>query len=181
MSTAASLRSCDAFGGVAIVMGVAGCGKSTVGAALAEALGARFIEGDLLHPAANIAKMASGVALTDNDRWPWLDAVGQASSAGNVDGRGAIASCSALKRTYRRRLIEAAGQPVAFVFLDGDRTLLEARLRQRPGHFMPASLLASQLAALEVPGADELAITVDFTWPVEAVVARAVAFMRSRR
>lgn len=165
------------FKGAAVVMGVAGCGKTTVGEALAQALGLPwFIEGDKLHPEANIAKMSAGIPLTDEDRWPWLARIGAALAG----GEGKIATCSALKRIYRERIAEAAGRPVAFVFLDGARTTLEKRMRERKGHFMPASLLDSQLATLERPGGDERALRLDIDQPVGLLVAQARDWLLSR-
>jgi len=141
-------------------MGVSGSGKSTLGAALARALGVGFIEGDALHPPRNIAKMSVGEPLTDADRRPWLDAVA-AALAEAARRKGAVAACSALKRAYRDRIRQGAGTNVAFVYIDLDAATLHRRLAQRRGHFMPASLLDSQLAALEPPGPDEDAVVVD--------------------
>jgi len=152
-----------------VVMGVSGSGKSTVGAALADALGLRFVDGDSLHPAANVAKMAAGIPLDDADRAPWLDAIGQVLAAGPV-----VVACSALKGQYRDRL-RAAAPTLQLVFLDGSRTLLASRMAARPGHFMPTSLLDSQLATLEVPGPDEHALTVDVATPVARLVSTLLA------
>ena len=160
------------FAGAAVVMGVASCGKTSVGEALAARLGASFTEGDRLHPKVNVEKMSAGVALTDEDRWPWLTQVGE-SLQGNG---GRIASCSALKRAYREHIIAKAGRPVAFVFLDGSRSLLEQRIAARKGHFMPPALLASQLDTLERPAADERAKTFDIARPVDEIVAEASAW-----
>ena len=148
-----------------VVMGVSGSGKTTVGAALADALGLPFVDGDELHPAANVAKMAAGIPLDDADRAPWLDAVGAVLAAGPV-----VVACSALKRAYRDRL-RAAAPALELVFLDGSRELLASRLVARPGHFMPASLLDSQLATLERPSPDERPVTVDIAAPVAEIVA----------
>jgi gluconokinase len=161
------------FRGAAVVMGVTGSGKTTVGRALAARLDVWFLEGDLLHPAANITKMSAGIPLTDDDRWPWLVEIGQRLRGTS----GVIASCSALKRAYRQKLAAAANRPVSFIFLDGARSVLEYRVSNRPGHFMPASLLDSQLATLEKPGLIENAITVNIALSVEQIVARAVAFL----
>jgi len=147
-----------------VVMGVSGSGKTTVGAALADALGLRFVDGDALHPAANVAKMAAGIPLDDADRAPWLDAVGAVLADGPV-----VVACSALKRAYRDRL-RAAAPGLQLVFLDGDRALLASRMAARPGHFMPASLLDSQLATLERPEPDEHALTADIARPAEEIV-----------
>jgi len=148
-------------------MGVAGCGKSTVGAALAAAMQAVYIDGDDLHPPGNIAKMAKGLALDDADRAPWLDLVGQRLALGPAP---IIVGCSALKRLYRDR-IRAAGGAVVFVHLAGSRAVIEARMAARTGHFMPLSLLDSQFAALEPPAPDEASVTVDIDQPLESVVS----------
>ena len=148
-----------------IVMGVSGSGKSTLGPLLAEALNCRFLEGDAFHGPENVAKMSSGEPLQDEDRWPWLDRLGAAlESAVAADGIG-VAACSALKRRYRQRLEQAIGAPLAFVFLDADPDELTRRMHNRPGHFMPISLLTSQFAALETPGPDEPALALDARRP----------------
>jgi gluconokinase len=147
-------------------MGVAGCGKSSVGAALAPALNARYIDGDDLHPPANIAKMQRGEPLTDADRWPWLALVG-AVLAKPV----AIVGCSALKRAYRDHIASQAGGPVCFIHLSGSRALIGARMKARAGHFMPATLLDSQFATLEPPMPDEFAISVEIDQPMPGLVA----------
>ena len=162
-----------------VVMGVSGCGKSSVGIALAEALGARFIDGDDLHPEANKAKMSAGIPLDDSDRWPWLDLVSKAlaeevveTSGGSFSGT--VVACSALKRAYRERIL--AGAPnTYFVHLDGSREILEQRLGARSGHFMPASLLDSQLATLEPLGSDEPGVVIDINQPVAQIIALAQA------
>jgi gluconokinase len=151
-------------------MGVAGCGKSSVGAALAARLGLPFADGDDLHPAANIAKMTRGEALTDADRWPWLTAVGTA-----LRDRPGLIGCSALRRAYRDHITAEAGHPVTFLHLSGSRAVIEARMRARTGHFMPPSLLDSQFATLEPPGPDENAVTVDIDQPIDAIVAALLA------
>lgn len=134
-----------------VVMGVSGCGKSSVGALIAPRLNAVFMEGDELHPAENVEKMASGAPLTDADRLPWLDAVAARATEILNDGKSVVVSCSALRRSYRDRL--RAGMPFAphFLFLDGDEELLASRVLARSGHFMPTALLASQLETLERP------------------------------
>jgi gluconokinase len=161
------------FFGAAVVMGVASCGKTTLGEALTAKLGVPFVEGDKLHSPESVAKMSKGIALTDEDRWPWLSRVGEALAGSS----GAIASCSALKKVYRDRIIQTAGRPVAFLLLHGDRALLQKRIAKRKGHFMPASLLDSQLATLEIPGADENALVIDIALSVDAQVAKAVHFL----
>jgi gluconokinase len=158
-----------------VVMGVSGTGKSTVGIALAVALGVPFCEGDDLHPHANVDKMSAGTPLTDEDRWPWLDRVGAWLAA--HDGAG-VASCSALRRVYRDRL-RAAAPDTAFILLDADASTLCARLLARHGHFMPASLLDSQLATLERPAPDERALILDATQPLDATRDAATAWLRS--
>ena len=156
-----------------VVMGVSGSGKSTVGEALAASLGVRFEDADALHPAANVAKMASGIALTDDDRMPWLALVGAELSAAPD---GLVIACSALKRVYREAIL-AAAPATRFVFLDGSRTLLESRVQHREGHFMPASLLDSQLATLEPLAPDEpgVRVSLDDHPTVESVVRMLVA------
>jgi gluconokinase len=141
-------------------MGVSGAGKTTLAEALAERLGWRFQEGDALHPAANIAKMAAGRALDDADRWPWLDAVGAWIDGCVAIGRPGVITCSALKRAYRDRL--CADRPgVRFAFIRAPRATIAARLERRASHFMPPGLLASQFEALEPPGPGEPVIVVD--------------------
>ena len=150
---------------VLVLMGVSGCGKSTVGGVLAGRLGWPFGEGDDLHPQENVDKMATGHALTDDDRWPWLVRVHDWIAEHVGAGQPGVITCSALKRSYRDLLRgDARGEVarhVAFVYLRGEREQLLARLRARQGHFMPAALLDSQLADLEPPAPDETAITVD--------------------
>ena len=150
-----------------VVMGVSGCGKSTIAAALAEELGAVYIDGDLLHPAGNIDKMSAGIPLTDEDRWPWLDhfATCIASTAGPVVG-----ACSALRRIYRDHITAQAGEPVLFVHLSGSRDLIGKRMAARDGHFMPPSLLDSQFATLEIPEPDENAVSIDISGNTEEIV-----------
>ncbi len=161
------------FKGACVVMGVASCGKTSVAELLAEKLSAHFVEGDRLHPAKNVAKMSVGNPLTDEDRWPWLAAVG-ASLAGR---EGAVGSCSALKRIYREAIAKAAHRKVYFIFLSGPRELLQERISARQGHFMPPSLLDSQLRTLEEPAADELALKLDFAEPVEVLAEKAKAWL----
>lgn len=141
-----------------VVMGVSGSGKSTVAALLAARLGRDFLEGDDVHPAANVAKMAAGVPLDDADRAPWLDALARWIRERTAAGRPGVLSCSALTRGYRDVL--RTGGPVVFVHLTGSRDELARRMAARVGHFMPATLLDSQLAVLEPPGPDEDAVTV---------------------
>ncbi|USI74565.1 gluconokinase [Sphingomonas morindae] len=158
-------------------MGVSGSGKSTLGAALAARLACPFLEGDSFHAPEAVAKMRGGEPLTDEDRWPWLDRLGAAlDQAVRAEGL-AIAACSALKRAYRTRLEAAIAAPVAFLLLDVARDELAARLERRTDHYMPKSLLDSQLATLERPDADEPALVLDSTRPPEALAARAVEWL----
>ena len=152
---------------VIVLMGVSGTGKTEVGTRLAEALGGTFAEGDDYHPPANVAKMRSGVPLDDADREPWLETMSREIGAWLDAGRTVVLACSALKQRYRDIL--KAGRPgVRFVYLEGDEALIRSRLAGRRGHYMPASLLDSQFAALEEP-AD--AITVSIDAPPDAIVA----------
>ncbi|MFJ9033340.1 gluconokinase [Streptomyces sp. NPDC102274] len=160
---------------VIVVMGVAGTGKTTVGPLLATALGVPYAEGDDFHPPENIAKMSAGIPLDDADRWPWLDAIG--AWAHGRAGLGGVVSSSALKRAYRDRLRSAAPGAV-FVHLTGDRSLIEHRMSERKGHFMPTALLDSQFAALEELGADEAGVAVDVSGTPEEIAERAVAALR---
>jgi gluconokinase len=155
-------------------MGVAGCGKSAVGEALAAACGWRMIEGDRLHPPANVERMSAGLPLTDEHRWGWLDAIGAELAAAARKEAGAIAACSALKRKYRDRL-RGFARPILFIHLAIDRATAQDRVASRQGHFMPASLVDSQFADLEPPGPDEGAITLDARRPVAELVAEALA------
>lgn len=140
-----------------VVMGVSGSGKSTIGSLLADRLGLPFTDADGLHPASNLAKMAAGHPLTDEDRWPWLDAVGDALAAASATGL--IMACSALRRSYREAILRRAPQ-ARFVLLGGSPELLASRLGARTDHFMPTTLLESQLATLEPLGEDEPGVTV---------------------
>jgi carbohydrate kinase (thermoresistant glucokinase family) len=148
MSTPAGLR--------LVVMGVSGCGKTTLTQALAAALGLRSVDGDDLHLPESVRKMSAGIALTDDDRWPWLErvAISLSSKPENNAGEGCVVACSALRRTYRDHLRERV-PGVRFVFLDGDAALLNQRMSQRAGHFMQLQMLESQLNTLERPGKNE--------------------------
>ncbi|MFD7666176.1 gluconokinase [Streptomyces sp. NPDC059788] len=160
---------------VIVVMGVAGTGKTTIGPLVAADLGVPYAEGDDFHPPANIAKMSAGTPLDDADRWPWLDAIG--AWAHDRHGRGGVVSSSALKRAYRDRL-RAAAPGVVFLHLTGDRSLIESRMAERKGHFMPTALLDSQFATLEPLGPDEAGVAVDVSGTPQEIAARAVAALR---
>lgn len=155
-----------------VIMGVSGCGKSSVGEGLSARLGIPYRDGDDLHPAANVEKMRAGIALTDEDRWPWLDRV----SAVLATDAPVITGCSALRRAYRDRLRAGAGGPVQFVHLSGSRDLIAGRMATRTGHYMPTSLLDSQFAALETPGPDE-ALTVSIDQPLPALINAIIAHL----
>jgi gluconokinase len=172
MSMAASRRRFEMRAGPIIVMGVSGCGKTTAGEALARHLRVPYIEGDALHPASNVSKMASGMPLNDEDRWPWLEKIGAALKA---HPGGAVVTCSSLKHIYRERLRETSGGGLQFVFLKCSKEVLEERMRARKGHFMPPSLLASQLATLEDPGGEAGVVTVNGDAEHEAIMAEIVS------
>lgn len=155
-----------------VIMGVAGCGKSTVGAALSEQLEIPYQDGDDLHSAAAVEKMRAGIPLDDNDRWPWLDRIADALKS----DAPLIIGCSALRRTYRDRIRAGAGGPVTFVHLAGDRDLIASRMASRAGHYMPLSLLDSQFATLERPGSDE-AIEVTIDQPMDAIVGQVLSHL----
>jgi len=157
--------------GLYVIMGVCGSGKSTIGARLARELGVDFVEGDGLHPPDNVKRMAAGTPLTDDDRRGWLLAIGTRFRDAKRAGRGLVVSCSALKRSYRDLLRSAGDDKVRFVYLAGSRALLAERMAQRREHFMPPSLLESQLAILEEPGPDERAWVCDIRETPEAIVA----------
>ncbi|MCP3870095.1 MAG: gluconokinase [Gammaproteobacteria bacterium] len=152
-------------------MGVSGSGKSTVGAELAGCLGLTFLDADDYHPETNVAKMSRGIPLTDEDRWPWLGSLGRAMRDESMNTGGVVATCSALKRAYRDHLREHIGVPMIFVLLDGDRETLYARMQGRKNHYMPPSLLDSQLADLERPDPDEPAVTVSIKKTVAQIVS----------
>jgi gluconokinase len=153
-----------------VVMGVCGCGKSTIGQAVAQALAVPFIEGDQFHPAANVVKMSAGLALNDEDRADWLHALQAQIGSARAAGAGLVLSCSSLKRRYRD-LLRAADPALRFAHLSGARELVAARLDARTGHYMPPSLLDSQLRDLEPLEADEAGITLDIGHPPERLVA----------
>jgi len=148
-------------------MGATGCGKSTIGSALSVRLNASLLEGDDYHSPENKAKMRAGTPLSDTDRWPWLQSVGEAMR--DTVGK-TVVSCSALKRSYRTYLSESASEPVLFVYLQGSKEILTTRLAARKNHFMNTDLLESQLSTLEEPDSDELSLTVDINNAVSEIV-----------
>ncbi len=163
-----------------VLMGVSGSGKTTVGEALARRLGMPFIEADSMHPKANLEKMAAGIPLNDDDRWPWLDAMGAKLEEVRRDGHGVIATCSALKHSYRDRLRAKVTGPILFVLLESPKSVLAVRMASRRGHFMPATLLDSQLATLEKPTPDEAHVAVlDGTLPVPDLVSAIVDVLKA--
>lgn len=158
---------------IIVAMGVSSSGKTVTGAAIARRLHAPFLDGDDYHPASNKEKMRAGTPLVDADRWPWLATLGKALHDA-ADRKGvAVGACSALKRVYRDRLIEAAGEPILFVFLDGSQELIAIRMAARKHEYMPSSLLASQFATLERPAPDENAVTLPVTLSIEELADRA--------
>jgi len=157
-----------------IVMGVSGCGKSSIGLKISGALGLQFVEGDQLHPASNVEKMSKGIPLTDDDRMPWLDLIGETMKEALDRGQGVIVSCSALKRVYRNRLRNVVNGSLFFVYLSGSKELLTKRMSERKGHFMPPSLLESQLATLEVPTGEPGVVTVDIDDSIDGIARAAL-------
>jgi gluconokinase len=173
MSTAASPPASE---GVAIVvMGVSGSGKTTLGVRLAQALGAEFVDGDDLHTDAARAKMKAGRALTDEDRWPWLDRIG----AKLAEGERTVVACSALRRAYRDRLRAAAGPKLRFVYLEATPEEMRARVASRVGHYMPASLVDSQFAALEPPDGEADVIATSADADLDGEIPRLVVRIRA--
>lgn len=154
-----------------VVMGVSGSGKSTLARHLAEALAVPFLEGGEYHSVSNVQKMAAGIALDDDDRWPWLESLGRAIGAAVARHGQVVATCSALKLAYRERLRQSAAVPVLFVCLRADVALLGSRISTRSGHFFPPSLLSSQLAALEPPDPSEGALCLDSGEPTVSLLA----------
>ena len=157
-----------------VVMGVCGSGKTVVGERLARALGACFIEGDAFHPPANVERMAAGIALDDADRQGWLEALAGELARAQAGGQRAVLACSALKRRYRD-ILRRGAPGLRLVHLAGSHDMLARRMASRQGHYMPASLLESQLAALEAPDADERTITLDAGASAESLVQSALA------
>jgi gluconokinase len=165
---------------IVIVMGVSGCGKSTIGALLASRLHSEFEDADWFHPPSNVDKMHSGIPLTDEDRWPWLDSIAAWIDEARGAGRRGVIACSALKRRYRDVLIGDRAD-VRLVYLKGDETLIARRLATRHEHFMPRSLLHSQFEALEEPGPAEKPITVSIEPKPPEIVARILSAMNMEK
>jgi gluconokinase len=159
---------------IVVLMGVCGCGKTCVGRALADELHWTFIDADDLHPETSVAKMAAGMPLTDDDRWPWLDRIAAELSQLEARGEHVVLACSALRQRYRDRI--AQGREPRWVYLKGDARTIEPRLASRRGHFMPASLLASQFATLEEP---TQAMVVDVRQSIAEQVAQIASGLRS--
>ena len=159
-----------------VVMGVSATGKTTVGEGVAEELSCEFIEGDELHPRANIKKMSDGIPLTDEDRWPWLQAIAELVAVRDHEGTSTVVTCSALKRTYRDVLRTAA--PTFFVHLDAPFEVLAGRMQLRTKHFMPTTLLKSQFDTLEQLGDDECGAVIDVTPPIDEVIEESVNAVR---
>ncbi len=159
---------------IVIVMGVASSGKTVTGKAVARRLHAPFLDGDDFHPPANKDKMRAGIPLEDADRWPWLKALAVALHEAAGQKGVAVGACSALKRAYREYLIKEAGEPILFVFLDGEIDAIRARIESRQHEFMSPALLDSQFATLQRPAPSENALRADVTEPVEAIAAQVV-------
>jgi gluconokinase len=159
-----------------VVMGVSATGKTAVGEPLAHELDCEFIEGDSLHPPRNIEKMTQGIPLTDEDRWPWLQAIADMVAAKDREGTSTVVTCSALRRSYRKVLYDAA--PTFFVHLDAPFEVLQDRMQHRTKHFMPTALLRSQFDTLEPLGPGEAGAVVDVSPPLEEVVEEAVNAVR---
>lgn len=158
--------------GIYVVMGVSGAGKSVIGAALADALGLEFVEGDAYHPPENVARMSAGIPLTDEDRQGWLRTLAARIRTAKDAGTGLVLACSALKRSYRDVLRVESGVPdIQLIFLRGDPTIVAKRLAGRRGHYMPASLMNSQFETLEEPSPDEEAWVCDIAESPDRIVA----------
>lgn len=163
-----------------IVMGVSGCGKSTIGALIAQRLGAKFIDGDDLHPRANIEKMRRGEPLNDHDRAPWLERIRDAAFSLENKSEQGIIVCSALKKAYRDQ-IRDGNQNVTFLFLDGDKALIIERMRARKGHFMKTDMLESQFATLQRPSAEETdVLTISIASDIDRVVEQAITALKQQ-
>lgn len=159
-----------------VVMGVSGVGKTTIGKRLARDLGWTFRDADEFHPPANIAKMTAGIPLTDEDRWPWLDAIGHWLDMQRLHGGRAVVTCSALRHVYRERIMHGR-HDVRLVYLKGSKALIADRLSRRSGHFMPPALLDSQFATLEEPTREERAIVVNVALTPNRIVAQVLRYV----
>jgi gluconokinase len=159
---------------IIIVMGVSSSGKSTTGKAIARRLHVPFLDGDGYHPPANVEKMRAGIPLTDEDRWPWLERLATALREAASAKGSAVSACSALKRAYREYLTKIADEPILFVYLSGSKDVIAERIAKRTHEYMPASLLDSQFATLEVPAPDENVLCVDIREPVETIASHVV-------
>lgn len=164
---------------IAVVMGVSGCGKTTIAAGLARRFGWTLLEGDSFHPASNIAKMAAGTPLTDEDRWPWLRAIAARADELRAQGTSVVVACSALKRAYRDILIGERKDAV-LIYLRGSKDVIAARMAARKGHFMPPDLLDSQFATLQEPGPDEHPVVADVSQTPDAIIDGITAQLRER-
>lgn len=162
---------------IVVVMGVCGCGKSTVGKMIAGRKNWTFVEGDDLHPPSNMEKMASGKPLTDDDRWPWLDRIADEMRKIGDKGHSAVITCSALRQAYRDRL-RTSGTDIRFIHLTGDPDIIRQRMELRLDHFMPPGLLDSQLATLEPAGPGESIVDIDIALTVEAAAETAMNGLR---
>ncbi len=165
-----------------LVMGPAGSGKSSVAAAVSRELGLEMIEGDDHHPPANVAKMAAGIPLSDDDRWPWLEALAMLIAERHARGESTVLACSALRRAYRD-VLRSANPPEESIVVElvAAEGALRDRLAARTGHYMPPSLLESQLATLEHPGEGERGVRVDASQPLDVVIAEAISAIDSKR
>jgi gluconokinase len=162
---------------VLLLMGVSGCGKTTTGQRLAKRLNWTFRDGDSFHPDANVAKMSAGLPLTDEDRWPWLDAIGAWIDDAHLQDTPVIVTCSALKRVYRMRLLQNRPD-MRLIYLKGSKSLIADRMSRRRNHFMPPTLLDSQFATLEEPRGAERAIVVNVAMPPNRVLERILTMTR---
>ena len=162
-----------------VVMGVSGCGKTTIAAGIAEHTGWVLLEGDSFHPVSNISKMSAGIPLTDEDRWPWLRAIAAKAHELHAQGLSCVVACSALKRSYRDVLLEDRSDTI-LVYLRGSKELIADRLAHRHGHFMPPGLLDSQFATLQEPTADEQAIVADVEPPPDVLIDIVVTAIKAR-
>ena len=163
-----------------VAMGVSGSGKTTAGLRIAETCGLAFIDGDDLHSPEARAKMTAGTPLTDEDRWPWLDRIGEALADRAAHPAGLVVACSALRQAYRDRLRRTAGPELRFLYLKGDKALMRERVAARKGHYMPASLIDSQFATLESPEGEPDVVTLDAGADLDAALGNVIRALRER-